>query len=137
MKPLLAMAIGLSIAADNPMSDSERIQGNWKVTEYATEGNQAVPQELRNFTVFVSANVILIEQGERTNVARYKLDPTKNPKAIDMTPLGGVDEGRRLLGIYELSGDNLKLCWTEKGERPKEFKGGASRTLIVLQRRKA
>ena len=37
-----------------------------------------------------------------------KLDPSKKPKAIDITQLSG--KGETIPGIYSIDGDTLKIC---------------------------
>lgn len=69
----------------------------------------------------------------------YHLDPTKSPKEIDVTILGG-DVRKAALGVYALDGDTLKLCLSvnpEKvSERPAELSstGEGMRVLVTLRR---
>jgi uncharacterized protein (TIGR03067 family) len=59
------------------------------------------------------------------HVGTFKVDATVMPKAID---IDGI-ENEKILGIYELNGDTLKLCVGSK--RPKTFEEG---DLFVLKR---
>src|SRR5262249_1134052 len=65
----------------------------------------------------------------------FKLDPTKKPRAIDMELIMGQLKPVIYLGIFELNGDELKLC---RGmTRPTHFKLGeedGGKILFVLQR---
>ena len=66
--------------------------------------------------------------GNHINGVR-KIDPTKKPKEITLTP----DNSRNpLLGIYELKGDTLTLCIGER--RPTQFKAEEGATLWELKR---
>jgi uncharacterized protein (TIGR03067 family) len=68
-----------------------------------------------------------------------KLDATKNPKTIDALPDGPAGKMGPILGIYEIDGDTLKLCFAAPGmERPKDFtcKAGSGHTLTVWMREK-
>ena len=56
-------------------------------------------------------------------VGTQKLDPSKSPKAIDVTMTEGPNKGAVMLGIYEFDGDTLKVCFDPQGKkRPTEFK---------------
>ena len=69
-----------------------------------------------------------------------KLDPTTTPKCVDMTVAGGIQKDVVMEGIYELKGDELRLCIKVLGnkERPGEFTSpdGASIVLLKLKRQK-
>ena len=64
----------------------------------------------------------------------------KSPKQIDLTMQTGPDKGQKYLGIYELDGDTLKLCFFEDDlrakKRPTAFAGAKEprTTILVLQR---
>jgi uncharacterized protein (TIGR03067 family) len=52
-----------------------------------------------------------------------KIDPTQNPKTIDLEVTAGAYKGIIYLGIYELDGDTLRICFAlpDKPERPTDF----------------
>ncbi len=52
-----------------------------------------------------------------------KIDPTQNPKTIDIEVAAGPYKGVVYLGIYELDGDTLRICFAmpDKPERPTDF----------------
>jgi uncharacterized protein (TIGR03067 family) len=70
----------------------------------------------------------------------FKIDPGKKPKAIDIVALDGPLKGKAVQGIYEVTGDGLKLCFPirEGKSRPKEFESpeGLGYGLFVLVRNK-
>jgi uncharacterized protein (TIGR03067 family) len=65
---------------------------------------------------------------------KFKLDPTKTPRQIDL-------EGNEIKrpGIYELNGNDLKICYDTKGiARPAQCKteaGNETVMLLVLKRK--
>ena len=69
----------------------------------------------------------------------YKIDPAANPKAMETTASTGPYKDKPLLGIYELDGDSLKICYAAPGkDRPTEFnsKAGSGWILTVHKRLK-
>src|SRR5580700_8386142 len=71
--------------------------------------------------------------------AKFSIDPSKKPKAIDYEMTEGPTKGKTHLGIYELDGDTVKFCFAAPGkDRPSDFaaKEGSERTLSVWKRDK-
>jgi uncharacterized protein (TIGR03067 family) len=69
--------------------------------------------------------------------AKYTVDPSKKPKTIDYTLTDGPNKGKKQLGIYEIDGDLVKICFASPdAERPTEFttKADSGRTLSVWKR---
>jgi uncharacterized protein (TIGR03067 family) len=54
------------------------------------------------------------------------IDPTKSPKTIDIEVTAGPYKGVVYLGIYELDGDTLRICFAlpDKPERPTRLFAG-------------
>jgi uncharacterized protein (TIGR03067 family) len=81
--------------------------------------------------------VVWKRDGKSFAGTRIELDPSRDPKAIDVIPDGGKDRGERVLGIYKLEGDRLTICMAAPGKpRPKEFKAdkGSGCTLRTFVR---
>src|SRR5262245_33485735 len=54
--------------------------------------------------------------------AKFTLDPSQKPKAIDYEMLDGFTKGKKQLGIYELDGDTFKVSFAAAGgPRPADF----------------
>ena len=60
----------------------------------------------------ITKDTITYKFGDKTTKLSYKLDATKKPKWIDLT-----EGDKTTLGIYELEGENLKICFPEGGKR--------------------
>jgi uncharacterized protein (TIGR03067 family) len=69
----------------------------------------------------------LVMKGDETvSESTFTLDPKAKPKGITVKVGSGPLKGKELPGIYELDGDDFKICLNVEGtERPKEFKGDA------------
>lgn len=136
---LLAAAVH---AADDAKTDLNGLQGKWEVTEFVQNGKPAPEKVTKAVTItFKGDKMRLVGPGgigEREFTV--KLDPEKDPKAIDLTALDGDFKGMTSPAIYELKGKQLKFCMSNRTttERPKEFKSeeGSSLGLFVLKRGK-
>lgn len=112
-----------------------KIQGTWTMVSAQRDG-QPMPASY-------TAGARRIAKGDETTVlidgavflsARMSVDPSKKPKAIDYLLTSGASRGKTQLGIYELKGDRLTLCFAKPSkERPDDFSAdaGSGRTLSV------
>jgi len=67
-----------------------------------------------------------------------KLDASRNPKTIDITPLmpfDARDAGKPLLAIYSIESNRLMICG-RVDRRPTELKAGDDVSYFVLEREK-
>jgi uncharacterized protein (TIGR03067 family) len=111
------------------------------VTWAETNGKEAPIEALAGISITFDKATLTVKRGEETVLTgTFKPDPTRTPKEYDATSSGG---GKKLnsIGIYEIKGDTLKVCYTPKGGmRPKEYstKGGTEEhpiSLTVYKRR--
>ena len=133
---LVAVA-GLA-SAEEKKFDAAKLEGKWKITEGTKSGSKVEEANLKG-EVIITKDSVTIKSPDMTHVMSYKLDTSKKPKEIDLTPESGNEAGQTMQGIYELDGDNLKLCFGRPGTgRPKEFssKEGSEHALVVLKRAK-
>lgn len=139
---LLAVA-SPSLAEDkNPVKkDLQGLEGTWTI-----EGLEYGAKDIKDkykLTFTFKGNSMSVE-GDDTVKKEYatfklKLDPSTMPRCVDLTVSDGVQKDAVLEGIYELKGDDLKMCVTVFGkDRPTEFKSpdGGSVALITLKRQK-
>ena len=117
MKYLLA-AVAIALLADDPM-ESE-IKGDWIVVSLSFKG---VPKELKSTREMAIDEKHIKQSNDPRQWDGYTLNSSTTPKQIDLA------NGQK--GIYELNGDNLKICHGK--ERPKDFDTGV---LIMLKRKK-
>ena len=115
-------------------TDQDRIQGVW-IPRSLEKGGRPAPKEILTSTKmkFAGDKLIADSRGKREEIT-FTLRPKRKPKEIDL-----LVGGRMVPGIYELRGDELKLCLNDPGqERPTEFKTAADsqQGLLVLRREK-
>ena len=135
----LALALTLpalgSLSAQPGKEDAKNIQGTWDQVAYEKDGNKtATPNELK-----LKIGPDMIEPvGKDLVPFRYKISVVKGQGALDVVPTKGVQEGQTIKGLYELKGDELKICLgTVPGvERPKEFTSKDGYAILYLKREK-
>ena len=80
-----------------------------------------------------------IQGKDKEHKGTFKLDASKKPKQIDITPTDGDEKDKVIHGIYSLEKDELKICIARGDkERPTEFesKEGSGHMLVTLKRAK-
>jgi RNA polymerase sigma factor (sigma-70 family) len=119
-----------------PQADQEKLQGNWQALAIEKGGQQPVAADLR-FN-FMGDQLTLVVAGTRAAPMRYVLDPSRDPKSIDFA----MQNGKILLGIYQVDQDSLKVCLDYDlagvgGKRPTSFRpprGDPEVCLFVFRR---
>jgi uncharacterized protein (TIGR03067 family) len=141
----LSAVIPLAVAGDAKdeaiKKDRMKFEGTWQVVSLDIDGNKAEEQDAKKITVVNEADGKWRLEVEGKVIARgtNEMDPTKKPKAIDLTETEGDDKGKTALGIYEIGDDERKVCYAKAGmERPDDFSApaGSGRILAVLKRLK-
>lgn len=128
------------VIADDEAVKAElaRHQGTWRTLTSVYDGQTGPPEVVRPITRTVEKDhVVWKRDGKSFAGTRIELDPSRDPKTIDVIPDGGKDHGERVLGIYKLEKDKLTICMAAPGQpRPGEFKAekGSSRTLRTFVR---
>jgi uncharacterized protein (TIGR03067 family) len=136
---LLIAALLVAAPAEDAKKDAKKIQGNWTVVSREFIGNKTPEAELKALKVIIKDGTITIDDGKKIEKIPYKLDPSKKPKAIDLANTG-IENKETTLAIYELDGDTLKICWSEKDPEHRATKFASDedsgQTMIVLKREK-
>src|SRR5262249_913595 len=124
---LAVFSIAVTRAADNKEAavkkDWQVLEGTWELASVVRDGKpEPLPEggkirvTLKDGKYTVKVNDRVVDEG--TGV----IDPTKQPKTLDITTAVGPDKGKVVPGIYEIKGDEHRVCVAEPGkERPKEF----------------
>src|SRR5438067_9143349 len=123
-----------SLSARPGKDDAAKIQGVWLITHLETNGNKiAVPGELK-----WKVGPDKFETIGKDDAAAYKLGADKNLGTFDITNLKGPAQGKTMKGVYELKGDELKVCMprTPESERPREFTSKDGCVILYLKRDK-
>jgi uncharacterized protein (TIGR03067 family) len=127
--------------------DRDRIQGTWVMIAQETNGQEVPPDKDLKIVITADMMSTVYTEGYRQQAeddrrngmdkVSYKIDPSREPKIIDFTPVVGVQKGKPRTGIYRIDGDTLQICYDPDGRtRPTEFdtKQGDHYRLTVFRR---
>src|SRR5262245_17798826 len=130
----LALVLAAETARSGDKKEQEKLEGTWslvKVTGGKTERKE------RETKITFKGDKVTFKAGEEVI---YSVDPTKKPKELNVHI---EKDGKKvtLKGIYELEGDNLKICHFQGDKksmegRPKELVANDETILAVLKRDK-
>lgn len=130
--PALAMPVS---AAEEP-DDLKLLTGVWKPKEANLGDNKIEPMLLETASVTYAGDKYTIKIGDKGEKGTFTLDPKKTPKAMDIFPTEGDNNGKTLLAIYELAGDKLTICYSlTPTVRPEDFEPNSNTLLLVKYER--
>lgn len=121
-----ALAVQTSTRVEGA-GDSSTLEGHWAVRAAEKGSRKGTHEEVNALTLeFSGTRCIWKAAGKRTEMT-FALDPSKSPKQIDLSA-----DGKRLTGIYEVTGDKLKICVSASGQRPRRFVADQAEKTMVL-----
>jgi uncharacterized protein (TIGR03067 family) len=135
---LAVLAVGLLVAAEAPKDDAKndlkKMEGSWKMVAGETDGNKVEEGDLKSSSLKIKGDKYEARLGDSTHEGKLTLGASKKLKTMDAT-----DGDNTVKGIYELKGDELKICIAPPGQdRPTEFgaKAGSGHIFMVWKREK-
>lgn len=149
-----AVAWGGTPDPTDPKNDTKPLAGTWTAVSYSGDceagavgqgGYLPSADALKTGRLLLRSNDWSREEFHEGNVTiqnsftTYRVDPTKEPPAIDFVLIDPYDRNEILFpGIYELKGNTLRICRTVKpnGPRPTTFEAekGSGKVLAVWRR---
>jgi uncharacterized protein (TIGR03067 family) len=132
--------VGGAGAEDAAKKEMTLLEGEWSMVSGEANG-MAMPEATAKTgkRVAKDGETTITVSGQVYFKAKFSIDPSKKPKAIDYEMTEGPTKGKTHLGIYELDGDTVKFCFAAPGkDRPTDFTAneGSQRTLSVWKREK-
>lgn len=102
--------------------DLAAMAGTWRVESAEAGGKNIASDDLKEIVVTISGDHYELKTKDGMDAGTIKLDETQKPKTMDATDTEGLDVGKVLKAIYELSGDTMRVCYAlDGGARPTEF----------------
>jgi uncharacterized protein (TIGR03067 family) len=129
-----ASLVSAEPARDAATADLKKLQGTWVMVELEINGQRIPEEKLKDTTLVIKDDKYITRIKDKTHETTFNLDPSKDPKEIDMFFPDGVNAPKVSKGIYRLDGDTFKLCRAQApGEdRPRDFVTTADSGLFVV-----
>ena len=142
---VLVLAAGLALAADDAKKDPldeeyAKFEGTWQIVSLEVDGMKLPAETIKDSRLIIKGKEFTMKEKIATYKGTFTIDAGKKPKTIDLKFTEGPEKGNTSYGIYELDGDDFKLCLTITAkDRPVEFatKAKSGLGLEVLKREKA
>jgi uncharacterized protein (TIGR03067 family) len=130
---LLATSLaGLARADEKGLKE---LEGTYKVVLAERDGKPAEKALTDAVTVAVKGDEFTMTfSPDDKKTAKIKVTPDAKPAKIELSPQDGPEKGKTFPGIYKLEKGELTLAFSEKGERPKEFKSDNEAILLILKK---
>ena len=139
---VVLMGAGSAQEKNAPHDDFKKLQGTWDLVSVEPVARKLSQEQLDRIKfIFKDASLTItvpIPKGadpKKYKRESFKIDPTRKPKEIDLK----LADGDVRLGLYELEGDNLKICFGIERMRPTKVAVDPARKdvqLWVLKRQK-
>ena len=146
---LVGMALGSAVGQapkdapkDSPdAKETEKVQGEWKVTQLVYDGKDMTAKIPLTFTFKGDTATVEGDGDTKKDYAKlkFKFDPSTTPKIVDVSVIGGMQADLKFEGIYEIKGDDLQLCLKVfVQDRPADFtaEANSNNALLKLKRQK-
>ncbi len=116
----------------------KQLEGRWDAVSFIRDGKDE-RQTPGKILLTIRGNVMTLKVGEETWKATIKADTGRKPHTLDISYESGPDKGKTIRGVYEVRGDELRICHGDATrERPDEIasKKGSGYNVGVWKRLK-
>jgi uncharacterized protein (TIGR03067 family) len=126
--------------ADETKDEAKKLEGDWKVVSADSGGRVSDKTPGPQQVVIRGDQITLKMKNGEGPTFRFTVDPSQKPKAMDWLKKDGSGIG----GIYELDGDDLKICFPlvpserkdgERLKRPANFDAKENPVMLLIVRR--
>ncbi len=118
--------------------DRKAFEGTWAGEMNRRDGVTLSEDEAKQARLIITGDRYTMDRGnDRTSRGTTRIDPTSNPKTMDISIIDGVNKGQTWLGIYEVTGDTYRACFATEGKpRPSAFvsEPGSGNVLWVFKK---
>jgi uncharacterized protein (TIGR03067 family) len=141
---ILVLCFGVACADEASEKFLKELAGTYKVLSIKRAGEEGEKEKTEAMSITLTGNKVVINFGKEGGKEVKKegiliVDPSQKPVALDLTPSAGSDEGKPLLGIIEVKGDEITLAFADDFDtaRPKEFKSTKENKVFLITLKKS
>ena len=133
----LVTLIGVTARGGDTPAGQE-MNGTWKPIAAELAGKAWPKEVVDSIKLTVDNDKYTVQVGEESDEGEVKRDSSKLPCTLDITGTKGPNKGKTFLAIYELKGDELRVCYDLSGKsRPTEFATKPATPLFLVTYRRA
>jgi len=122
---LMSLSLSSALADDEGEKELKKMSGNWVPTLMQLNGKKQPAEIAKAITLTIDGSKYNTAVGAEKDEGTLKVDTTKTPREMDITPSVGENKDKTIPCIYEFKGNELKICYGLNGsERPADFKAG-------------
>jgi uncharacterized protein (TIGR03067 family) len=109
--------------ADEAKKDLDKLQGEWVMAALEVEGKPVPEEKIQGTTLLIKGDKYIVSVKDKKHEVTITLDPSKDPKHVDMAFPDGTNAPKIGKGIYKFDGEKFILCRAQStdGERPTQF----------------
>jgi len=111
----------------------KKLAGSWQVADLEAEGSPVEADLVTNVFITVKGDEFQVFNTGTETFGTFTLDPTRKPAQIDIHCEAGPDRGQTWPGIYEVTENTMRLCYSRTGrKRPATFKTADATGLVMV-----
>lgn len=126
---LLVALVAVGPAAEQTVSADDRaaLRGTWRPVSMQQDGKFLPHERIGKIRLTIQDDLsFTFSSGKNSHSGVYRIDPTKDPKQLDIVVETGGEKGKIYLVIYKLEAGRMIQCMeVSNRNRPQDFTGGA------------
>lgn len=111
----------------------ERWQGSFELVLMIDDGKQMTGGSLKSRKLTVEGDKYHFQNGEFNERGSYRFDLAQDPKHLDIVVGDGADKGKVYLAVFDVTDEQVRICFEKKNERRPEKMSGAKGSGAVLE----
>jgi uncharacterized protein (TIGR03067 family) len=122
--PLLFLLSAEPAGSEAYKKDLAELQGTWKPVSMEMDGKFLTEEQIGKTRLTIKGEKFTFYTGKDSHEGLYKIDPSHEPKHLDIEITRGEEVGKTYLVIYKFSEGKMIQCMeVSNAKRPLDFTG--------------